>query len=75
MTLEAGPTPPTEREIEILRVYLELGSVKRVAHRLRLSESAVKGHMVNIRAKVGAATTAEAIYLLHDRIGSRPKDT
>jgi DNA-binding CsgD family transcriptional regulator len=78
MIRDLGTTPderrPTEREVEILRVYIETGSYKGVAHRLALSESTVKNHMVTIRLKVGAMTTAEAVYLLHDRIGAKPKD-
>lgn len=65
---------PTERELEILRLYLELGSVAGVAWRLRLSVRTIKVDLANVRAKVGAKTIAEAVFVLHDLIETAPKD-
>lgn len=59
---------PSDRELEILRLYLELGSVKRVAWRLHETEGVVKRQMANLRAKVGASTTAEVVFVLYERL-------
>ena len=40
------------------------GSEKAAAHRLGLSHSTVKHHLANARLKVGAATTAQLVWVL-----------
>ncbi len=43
------------------------GSEKAAAHRLGLSHSTVKHHLANARSKVGAATTAQLVWILAPR--------
>jgi FixJ family two-component response regulator len=38
------------------------------AHRLGLSHSTVKHHLANARSKVGAATTAQLVWILAPRL-------
>lgn len=66
--LEEQRRRPTERQIAVLAAYVAEGSVKGAAARLGLAEVTVTWHLVNIRAKVGAATTAQAIYALRDQL-------
>jgi hypothetical protein len=44
------------------------GSEKAAAHRLGLSHSTVKHHLANARSKVGAATTAQLVWILARRL-------
>ena len=44
------------------------GSEKAAAHRLNLSHSTVKHHLANARSKVGAATTAQLVWILAPRL-------
>jgi hypothetical protein len=44
------------------------GSEKAAAHRLGLSHSTVKRHRANARSKVGAATTAQLVWILAPRL-------
>jgi hypothetical protein len=44
------------------------GSEKAAAHRLGLSHSTVKHHLANARSKVGAATTAQLVWILGPRL-------
>lgn len=44
------------------------GSEKTAAHRLGLSHSTVKHHLANARFKVGAATTAQLVWILAPRL-------
>ena len=46
---------------------LVAGSEK-AAHRLGLSHSTVKHHLANARSKVGAATTAQLVWILAARL-------
>jgi hypothetical protein len=43
------------------------GSEKAAAHRLGLSHSTVKHHLANAQSKVGAATTAQLVWILAPR--------
>ena len=51
---------------------------KAAAHRLGLSHSTVKHHLANARSKVGAATTAQLVWILGSRLpepeGTVPTD-
>ena len=47
---------------------LAAGSEKAAAHRLGLSHSTVKHHPANARSKVGAATTAQLVWILAPRL-------
>jgi DNA-binding NarL/FixJ family response regulator len=46
-------------------------SEKAAAHRLGLSHSTVKHHLANARSKVGAATTAQLVWILGPRLPER----
>lgn len=43
-------------------------SEKAAAHRLGLSHSTVKHHLANAGSKVGAATTAQLVWILAPRL-------
>ena len=58
----------TEREVGVVAAVLEAGSEKAAAHRLGLSHSTVKHHLANARARVGAATTAQLVWILAPRL-------
>ncbi len=47
-----------------MAAVLVAGSEKAAAHRLGLSLSTVKHHLANARSKVGAATTAQLVWIL-----------
>ncbi len=49
------------------------GSEKEAAHRLGLAHSTVKHHLTNARSKVGAATTAQLVWILAPRL-PEPED-
>ncbi len=51
-----------------LAAVLVTGSEKAAAHRLGLSHSTVKHHLANARCKVGAATTAQLVWILATRL-------
>jgi len=59
---------PTPREVEALRAYVEEGSYKAAARRMAISEHTLRNHLSMLRAKCGARTTAEAVFLLHARL-------
>ena len=58
----------TEREVGVVAAVLVAGSEKAAAHRLGLSHSTVKHHLANARSKVGAATTAQLVWILAPRL-------
>ena len=58
----------TDREVGVVAAVLVAGSEKAAAHRLGLSHSTVKHHMANARSKVGAATTAQLVWVLASRL-------
>ena len=51
-----------------MAAVLAAGSEKAAAHRLGLSHSTVKHHLANARSKVGAATTAQLVWILAPRL-------
>ena len=55
----------------MVEAVLSAGSEKAAAHRLGLSHSTVKHHLANARSKVGAATTAQLVWILAPRL-SKP---
>ena len=63
----------TEREVGVVAAVLVAGSEKAAAHRLGLSHSTVKHHLANARSKVGAATTAQLVWILAARL-PEPED-
>jgi DNA-binding NarL/FixJ family response regulator len=58
----------TDREVGVVAAVLVAGSEKAAAHRLGLSHSTVKHHLANARSKVGAATTAQLVWILATRL-------
>ena len=58
----------TDREVVVVAAVLVAGSEKAAAHRLGLSHSTVKHHLANARAKVGAETTAQHVWILGPRL-------
>ena len=58
----------TDREVGVVAAVLVAGSEKAAAHRLGLSHSTVKHHLANARSKVGAATTAQLVWMLAERL-------
>ena len=52
----------------MVAAVLVAGSEKAAAHRLGLSHSTVKHHLANARSKVGAATTAQLVWILAARL-------
>lgn len=58
----------TDGEVSVVAAVVAAGSEKAGAHRLRLSHSTVKHHLANARFKVGAATTAQLVWILAPRL-------
>jgi DNA-binding NarL/FixJ family response regulator len=58
----------TDREVGVVAAVLVAGSEKAAAHRLGRSHSTVKHHLANARSKVGAATTAQLVWILGPRL-------
>ncbi|MGZ6255988.1 MAG: LuxR C-terminal-related transcriptional regulator [Candidatus Limnocylindria bacterium] len=54
----------TDREIVVVAAVLAAGSEKAAAHRLGLSHSTVKHHLAKARLKMGAANTAQLVWIL-----------
>jgi DNA-binding NarL/FixJ family response regulator len=61
----------TDRELAVVAAVVVAGSEKAAAHRLGLSHSTVKHHLANARSKVGAATTAQLVWILAERLSER----
>jgi DNA-binding CsgD family transcriptional regulator len=59
---------PTDREVGVVAAVLVAGSEKAAAHCLGLSHSTVKHHLAHARSKVGAATTAQLVWILAPRL-------
>ena len=64
---EPGGTA-TDRELAVVAAVIAAGSEKAAAHRLGLSHSTVKHHLANARSKVGAASTAQLVWILAPRL-------
>ena len=52
----------------MVAAVLVAGSEKAAAHRLGLSHSTVKHHLAKARAKEGATTTAQLVWILGPRL-------
>ena len=52
----------------MVEAVLVAGSEKAAAYRLGLSHSTVKHHLANARSRVGAATTAQLVWILAPRL-------
>jgi DNA-binding NarL/FixJ family response regulator len=62
------PSEPTARELVILRAYLDEGGTRPAAAKLGVAESTVKNTLQNLRSRIGARTTAEAAFRLHEKL-------
>lgn len=60
--------------VGVVAAVLVAGSDKAAAHRVGLSHTTVKHHLANARTKVGAATTAQLVWILAPR-PPEPEDT
>jgi DNA-binding NarL/FixJ family response regulator len=58
----------TDRELAVVAAVIAAGSEKAAAHRLGLSHSTVKHHLAHARSRVGAATTAQLVWILGPRL-------
>jgi DNA-binding NarL/FixJ family response regulator len=65
---ERAAARATDRELLVVVAVLEAGSEKAAAHRLGVSPSTVKHHLANARSKVGAANTAQLVWILGQRL-------
>ena len=61
---------PTDREVSVVAAAVAAGSEKAAAHRLGRSHSTVKHHLASARSKVGAATTAQLVWILAERLST-----
>jgi DNA-binding CsgD family transcriptional regulator len=52
----------------VVAAVIAAGSEKAAAHRLGLSHSTAKHHLANARSKVGAANTAQLVWILGPRL-------
>lgn len=66
--MASRPARRPDREVGVVAAVLASRSEKSAAHRLGLSHSTVKHHLANARSKVGAATTAQLVWILAERL-------
>lgn len=59
-SLTAGQNPLTDREMDVLRVALEGGSIDTIAHQVCLSPGTVRNYMSSAIMKTGTTTRMEA---------------
>lgn len=59
---------PTARQLAILAAYVVEGSHKGAAYRLGISESTVRNQVSRMNERIGAVSTAHAVYVLHDAL-------
>lgn len=58
----------TDREIAVVAAVVIAGPEKAAAYRLGVSHSTVKHQLANARSEVGAATTAQLVWVLAPRL-------
>lgn len=56
--------PPTERQINVLRAYVEYGTHDDAARALGIGHRTVKSHLAALRARLGVHNEAQAVYVL-----------
>ncbi len=59
--------PLSERELEVLRLVAEGSSNKEIAHRLHISETTVKTHLLHIFAKLDVSDRTQAVTVAIQR--------
>ena len=55
---------PTRRQLEVLRAYIEAGSIAAAAHELRITESTARQHLSGLYRRTGLFNAAQAAYRL-----------
>lgn len=61
---------PTPREMECLRAYALTGDYARAARLVGVSRSTLRGHLANVRLRLGVDSTVVAIWRLRDRLAA-----
>jgi len=57
----------TDKEVEVLRLLTDGYLMKEIAVRLGISESAVKQRLTNLKSKLSAKTTPQAVAILSEQ--------
>jgi ATP/maltotriose-dependent transcriptional regulator MalT len=63
---EGGREPPSEREMEVLRLVAHGFTNREVASRLFISEATVKTHLLHLFAKLGVNDRASAVAAAYE---------
>jgi DNA-binding NarL/FixJ family response regulator len=63
---EGGREPPSEREMEVLRLVAQGATNREVASRLFISEATVKTHLLHLFAKLGVSDRASAVAAAYE---------
>lgn len=66
-SLAVGDSPLTDREVEVLTVAADGGTVAEIAGRLYLSEGTVRNYLSSVIGKTGARTRADAVRIATER--------
>lgn len=57
------PDHPTPAELRALVLFVVLGGERYAAKAVGCSENTIRNHLVHVRSKLGARTSAQAFYL------------
>jgi DNA-binding CsgD family transcriptional regulator len=57
------PSPPTRRQLDVLRAYVQGGSHAAAAARLAISVHTVQAHLAALRSRLGVHNEAQAVYV------------
>ncbi len=55
---------PTRRQLEVLRAYIQAGSVAAAAYELGIGETTVRQHLSGLYRRTGCVNAAQAAYWL-----------
>jgi len=55
---------PTRRQLEVLRAYIEAGSIATAAYELGISETTARQHLSGLYRRTGCLNAAQAAYWL-----------
>lgn len=72
---DGGREPPSEREMEVLRLVAHGATNREVAARLFISEATVKTHLLHLFAKLGVNDRAAAVAAAYDQGLLTPGDS
>ncbi len=64
MTPSRTRQQPTRRQLEVLRAYIDAGSIAAAAHELGITESTARQHLSGLYRRTGCLSVAQAAYLL-----------